>query len=78
MEEARAHELDVTAQVFPYTSNLSHISVLDSEDSREWPDEWFGDLERTAACERLTREIYPATGNRTVKSLCTTSTSSLW
>ncbi len=59
VEEARAQGLDVTAEVFPYTSNVSHISFLDSEDWRGWPDAWFRDLEWMATGERLTRETYP-------------------
>ncbi|MGH2372432.1 MAG: amidohydrolase family protein [Gemmatimonadales bacterium] len=59
VEEARAQGLDLTAEVFPYTSNVSHIRVVDSEDWRTWPDEWFRDLEWMVTGERLTRETYP-------------------
>jgi dihydroorotase len=59
VEDARTQGLDVAAEVFPYTSNVSHISVLDSEDWRTWTDEWFGDLEWMATGERLTRDTYP-------------------
>jgi len=58
VEDARAQGLDVTADVFPYTSNVSHISFVDSEDWRTWPEEWFRDLEWMATGERLTRETY--------------------
>jgi N-acyl-D-aspartate/D-glutamate deacylase len=58
VEEARAQGLRVTAQVFPYTSNLSNIRFLDSEDWQTWPDAWFHDLEWLATGERLTRETY--------------------
>jgi dihydroorotase len=58
VEDARAQGLDVTAEVFPYTSNLSHITVVDSKDWQIWPDEWFHDLEWMASGERLTRETY--------------------
>jgi dihydroorotase len=59
VEDARAQGLDVTAEVFPYTSNVSHISLVDSEDWRTWPDEWFRDLEWMATGVRLSRETYP-------------------
>jgi N-acyl-D-aspartate/D-glutamate deacylase len=58
VEEAKAQGLDVTAEVFPYTSNISHISFVDAEDWRNWPNEWFRDLEWMATGERLTRETY--------------------
>lgn len=58
VEEARAQGLQVTAEVFPYTSNLTHISFGDSDDWRSWPDEWFHDFEWPATGERLTRETY--------------------
>jgi N-acyl-D-aspartate/D-glutamate deacylase len=59
VEDARAHGMDVTADVFPYTSNVSHIRFVDSENWRTWPDEWFRDLEWMVTGERLTRENYP-------------------
>jgi hypothetical protein len=59
VEDARAQGLDVTAEVFPYTSNVTHISFVDSEDWRTWPDEWFRDIEWMATGERLSRETYP-------------------
>jgi N-acyl-D-aspartate/D-glutamate deacylase len=59
VEDARAQGLDVTADVFPYTSNISHISFVDTQGWRSWPDESFRDLEWMATGERLTRETYP-------------------
>jgi N-acyl-D-aspartate/D-glutamate deacylase len=58
VEEARGQGLSVTAEVLPYTSNLSNIRFLDSEDWQAWPDAWFQDLEWIATGERLTRETY--------------------
>ena len=56
VEDASAQGLDVTAEVFPYTANLSHISMF--SDWQSWSDTWFGDLEWIATGERLTREKF--------------------
>lgn len=58
VEEARAQGLSVTVDVSPYTSNVSHINVVDSADWPSWPDAWFRDLEWISTGERLTRETY--------------------
>ena len=58
VEEARAQGLAVTAEVVPYTSNLSNIRFLDSGEWQTWPAAWFRDLEWMATGERLTRETY--------------------
>jgi N-acyl-D-aspartate/D-glutamate deacylase len=58
VEEARRQGLGVTAEVFPYTANLSNIRFLDSEGWQTWPDAWFRDLEWVTTGERLTRETY--------------------
>jgi hypothetical protein len=58
LEEARAQGLGVTAELIPYSSNISHISFVDSDDWRSWPDAWFEDMEWMATGERLTRENY--------------------
>lgn len=58
VEEARAQGLDVTADVFPYSANLSQINFWNTDDWQSWPDEWFHDLEWMATGERLTRESY--------------------
>jgi dihydroorotase len=58
LEEARAQGMDVVAEVIPYSSNVSHINVVDSIDWQNWPDAWFEDMEWMATGERLTRENY--------------------
>ncbi|HEX6315604.1 MAG TPA: amidohydrolase family protein [Gemmatimonadaceae bacterium] len=56
VDEARAQGLSVTAEVFPYTANLSNINLF--SDWQRWPDAWFRDLEWMATGERLTRETF--------------------
>lgn len=56
VEEARVRGVTVTAEVFPYTANLSHIGVF--SDWQRWPDSAFRDLEWMATGERLTRETF--------------------
>jgi hypothetical protein len=58
IDEARAQRLDVTADVFPYSANMSLIKFVDAEDWPRWPDEAFRDLEWLETGERLTRESY--------------------
>ena len=58
INEARGRGLDVTADVFPYSANVSLIKFLDADDWRTWPDEAFHDLEWLETGERLTRESY--------------------
>lgn len=58
IDEARARDLDVTADVFPYSANMSLIKFLGADDWRVWPDEAFHDLEWLETGERLTRESY--------------------
>ncbi len=58
LAEARTNGLDVIAEVNPYTSNLSHINFIDSDNWQSWPDEWFTDMEWLATGEQLTRRSY--------------------
>ncbi len=58
IEEARQRGLDVTAEMFPYSSNITNLRLLGADDWRGWPDDEFRDFESMQTGERLTRESY--------------------
>jgi dihydroorotase len=57
MKAAQARGIDVTTEVYPYTTSASSIDEK-SENWEHWPDSKFQKMEWAATGERLTRETF--------------------
>jgi dihydroorotase len=55
---ARERGIDVTTEVYPYTSSMSEIEGAPYADWAKKPDAWFARFEWPATGERLTRESF--------------------
>jgi dihydroorotase len=58
LAEARAGNLDVTTEVYPYTASASLIQSALYDGWEQRPDDWFARLQWAATGERLTRETF--------------------
>jgi dihydroorotase len=56
--EARARQVDVTTEMYPYTASASLIQSALYDGWEQRPDEWFARLQWAATGERLTRETF--------------------
>jgi N-acyl-D-aspartate/D-glutamate deacylase len=71
---ARARGLDITTEVYPYTTSMSPIVGADTDDWETWPDRKFRRFQWAATGEKLTRESfgrYRAIGGLIVEELNT-------
>jgi N-acyl-D-aspartate/D-glutamate deacylase len=55
---ARAHGLDITTEVYPYTASMSEIEAADNDDWQTWPEKKFQRFEWALTGERLTRASF--------------------
>ena len=60
LQEARSAGLEITAEIFPYTTSIARLTKGEGEtdDWQSWPDNAFHDFESMETGERLTRESY--------------------
>jgi dihydroorotase len=58
LADARAKQIDVTTEVYPYTAGASLIQSALYDGWEKRPDEWFARLQWAATGERLTRETF--------------------